>query len=291
MSGERWAQPKERAMRQSDAPHRWADRWGNRWASDGLLRRPCLGHLRAGRAGDETPPPAPIASERDTDSVPPCQSVAAPSIAAGRNVALSCTAVHASTAPDRETQRNAMKFNEIRCTAMIGNALRRAGLPADLARSWGMQVNAGAQTRPGAQTPTANAGDRRRTLMLRSAMLATVGLPDSLMGASRRPTAGMLSRAGATAHRRGCAGSRSRSALRGTAPQRRLSGCGNAFPRSCRTGGNVCPPRRPAGWCSPAAARASCAAALRCIDPPAIHAGRVKPACETVPALNEGRQQ
>jgi hypothetical protein len=143
MSGERWTQPKGRAMRQSDTPQRWADRWGNRWASDGLLRRPCLGHLRAGRAGDETPPPAPIASERDTDSVPPCQSVAAPSIAA-----LSCTAVHTSTAPDRETQRSAMKFNEIRCTAMIGNALRRAGLPADLARSWGMIANAGAQTRP-----------------------------------------------------------------------------------------------------------------------------------------------
>jgi hypothetical protein len=277
-------------MGQSDAPHRWADRWGNRWASDGLLRRPCLGHLRAGRAGDETPPPAPVASERDTDSVPPCQSIAAPSIAVGRRAALSCAA-HASTAPDRETQRNAMKFNEIRCTAMIGDALRRAGLLADLARSWGMQVNAGAQTRPDAQTPTADAGDRPRMLMLRSAMLATVGLPDSLTGASRRPTAGMLSRAGAAAHRRGCVGSRSRSALRGTAPRRRLSGCGNAFPRSYRTGGNVCPPRQLAGRCSPAAARASCAAALTRIDPPAIRAGRVKPVWETVPALNEGLQQ
>ena len=240
MSGERWAQPKERAMRQSGAPHQWADRWSNRWPSDGLLRRLCLGHLGAGRAGDETPPPAPVASERDTDSVPPCQSVAAPSIAVARHAALSCAA-HASTAPDRETQRNAMKFNEIRCTAMIGNALRRAGLPADLARSWGMIAHAGAQTRPDAQTPTANADDRRRMLMLESAMLATVGLPDSLTGASRRATAGKHSRAGAAAHRRGRVGSRSRSVLRGAAPQRRLSGCGNAFPRSCRTGGNVCP--------------------------------------------------
>jgi hypothetical protein len=207
MSGERWIQPMGGVMKMSDAPDRWADRWGVRWASDGLLRQSGIGRPHAAEAADISP----ARSGRDSRRTPVQSPLSGAAPAARPSPALPLALP--ATGPDCD-ERDAMQRDSMNRNASQRTAMKDSDATTRRGDAIGARQDRGVQARVRSRDCVGKVRPLRKPQVCGGRGRATPAPPS---GARRRGSAGMRSRSGG--------GERARPS------SAEMEQCGNAFPQ------------------------------------------------------------